>query len=67
MAPYHGGPPGAYACICAVEQGWRPPPLTKMVQVITAQESTCEQNITERSCGGALSRVHNSQELGSIR
>ena len=52
MAPYHGGPPGAYACICAVEQGWRPPPLTKMVQVITAQESTCEQNITERSCGG---------------
>jgi hypothetical protein len=52
------GPLGAYTCICAVEQGWWPPPLAIMVQVITAQESTCEQNIKKRSCGGALSRVH---------
>jgi hypothetical protein len=40
MAPYHGGGPGAYACICAVEQGWRPlsrpPTLAQMVQVTTA-------------------------------
>jgi hypothetical protein len=34
------GAPGAYTCICAVEQGWRPPPLANMVQVMTAQEST---------------------------
>ena len=31
------GAPGAYACICAVEQGWRPlrrlPTLAQMVQV----------------------------------
>ena len=44
MAPCHGGPPGAYStCIRAVEQGWRSPPLANMVQVMTAQESTCEQ------------------------
>jgi hypothetical protein len=41
MAPCHGG--GGlepYACICAVEQGWWPPQLAQMVQVITAHEST---------------------------
>ena len=34
---FHGRP-GSLYLICAVEQGWRPPPLAKMVQVITAQE-----------------------------
>jgi hypothetical protein len=42
MAPYHGR--GARepmpASVPRVEQGWWPPPLAKMVQVITAQEST---------------------------
>ena len=41
MAPYHGGPPGSLCLhLCRVEQGWRPPPLAKMLQVMTAQEST---------------------------
>ena len=43
MAPCHWAPPGAYACICAVEQGWRPlrwpPTLAQTVQVTTAHES----------------------------
>ena len=41
MAPYHGGPPGSLCLhLCRVEQGWRPPSLAKMLQVMTAQEST---------------------------
>jgi hypothetical protein len=36
---YHGRP-GSLYLICAVEQGWWPPPLANMVQVMTAQEGT---------------------------
>ncbi len=59
MAPYHGGPPGSLCLhLCRVEQGWRPPPLAKMLQVMTAQEL---------QSGRAVDLKKSTQVLGSVR
>ena len=66
MAPYHGGPPGSLCLhLCRVEQGWRPPSLAKMLQVMTAQESTRAKHY--RAVVRWTHLKKSTQVLGSVR